>query len=232
MNEPDTLLAMDLRAGEDDWTPTPHGRWLAKVIAKYDLVGGKDVLEIGAGVANHTILIQRRGAKSIVATEITEPLLATAKANFERNVDGDAEIEWRVADWLATTGEFDMIVSNPPFCQSGQRNRRYFIDSLILDAHKRLRERGELLFVQSSMADIEKSLTRLDENGFDAREVGCTEGPFRDYYFDDPTFMAEIERVDGAYREQNGVKFETLCVIHAQLRPWEPPATAHLPGRD
>ena len=231
MEELDTLLAMDLSAGEDDWTPTPHGQWLAKMLAKYDLVGGKDVLEIGAGVANHTILIHRRGAKSIVATEITEPLLDTAKTNFDRNVEGDVAIEWRVADWLATAGEFDMVVSNPPFCQSGQRNRRYFIDSLILDAHKRLREGGELLFVQSSMADIDKSLRRLDENGFDAREVGRTEGPFRDYYFDDPTFMEEIETVDGAYQERDGVKYETLCVIHGKLRPWAPPATAHLPGR-
>ncbi len=231
MNDLKSLLDMDLQAGEDDWTPTPHGQWLASVIARHDLVEGKEVLELGAGVANHTILIHRRGAKAITATEITEELLGTARTNFEANVGGDVPIDLRVADWLHTDGTFDMVVANPPFCQSGKQNRRYFIDSLILDGHKRLRPEGELLFVQSSMADVKMSLRRLNQNGFDARVVESTQGPFRDYYFDDPTFMAEIEQVDDAYEERDGTKYETLSVIHAKLRRWSPPATAHLPGR-
>lgn len=222
---------MDLRAGEDDWSPTPHGKWLAQMLAEHDLVTGKDVLELGAGVANHTILLHRKGASSIVATEITDDLLATSRENFERNCGKDVDIEFRVADWLDTPGQFDVVVSNPPFCQSGKQNRRYYLDSLILDGHKRLRPRGELIFVQSTMADVAKTLRRLDENGYEAREVGRTSGPFRDYYFDDPTFMAEIEKVDGGYEERDGQKFETLVVIHATLREWAPPSTAHLPGQ-
>lgn len=231
MTETEALLAMDLAAGEDDWTPTPHGRWLARVIAENDFVGGKDVLELGAGVANHTILLHRKGARSIVATEITEDLLATTRENLERNLDDAGAVELRVADWLDTEGEFDMVVTNPPFCQSGKQNRRYYIDSLILDVHKRLRPGGEVLFVQSSMADVPMTLERLDQNGFDARVVDTTSGPFRDYYFDDPTFMAEIERVENGYDERDGRKFERLSVIHGKLRPWTPPATAHLPGQ-
>ena len=45
-------------------------------------------------------------------------------------------------------------MSNPPFARSGQRNRRYFIDALILRASRVLCDEGELLFVQSSMADL------------------------------------------------------------------------------
>lgn len=231
MTELDNLLSMDLQEGADDWTPTPHGKWLASVIAEHDLVSGKDVLELGAGVANHTILLHRRGAKSIAATEITQPLLDTAAANFRRNVGDDVPIDLRVADWLHTDGTFGMIVTNPPFCQSGKQNRRYYIDSLILDGHKRLRPEGELLFIQSSMADVVMTLQRLDQNGYDARVVDSTSGPFRDYYFDDATFMEEIERVENGYEERDGVKYETLSVIHAKLRPWSPPSTAHLPGR-
>lgn len=225
------LLAMDLQANEDDWTPTPHGQWLAAVLVEHDLVSGKDVLELGAGVANHTILLHRRGARSITATEITAGLLETAGANFRRNVGDDVEIDLRVADWLSTEGTFDMVVTNPPFCQSGKQNRRYFIDSLILDGHKRLRPEGELLFIQSSMADVPLTLRRLDQNGYDARVVDSTSGPFRDYYFEDAAFMEEIERVEGGYEERDGVKYETLSVIHAKLRPWAPHANAHLPGR-
>ena len=68
MESADRLLSMDLRAGDADWSPTPHGHWLARMIAENDLVKDRDVLELGAGVANHTILIHRKGAKSIVAT--------------------------------------------------------------------------------------------------------------------------------------------------------------------
>ena len=71
MESADRLLSMDLRAGDADWSPTPHGHWLARMIAENDLVKDRDVLELGAGVANHTILTHRKGAKSIVATEIT-----------------------------------------------------------------------------------------------------------------------------------------------------------------
>ncbi len=231
MTRIESLLDLDLRAGEDDWTPTPHGQWLARMLAENDLVSGKDVLELGAGVANHTILLHRKGARSIVATEITEDRLATSKENFERNCGTDVDIEFRVADWLDTHGRFDVVVSNPPFCQSGKQNRRYYLDSLILDGHKRLRPGGELIFVQSSMADLAKTLRRLDENGYDAREVGRTSGPFRDYYFDDPTFLAEIEEVEDGYEERDGTKYETLIVVHAKLRDWAPPSTAHLPGQ-
>jgi len=87
-----------------------------------------------------------------------------------------------VADWLDVEGDYDLVVTNPPFCKSGKRNRRYFIDELILNAHECLRPRGRLVFVQSSMADIAKSQRRLDENGFDHEIVDCCEGPFRDYY--------------------------------------------------
>ena len=226
------LLDMDLRGGADDWTPTPHGEWLARMIATHDLIKGKDVLELGAGLANHTILLHRKGAKSIVATEITEALLESTAENFERHCGTDTGIEFRVADWLDTHGKFDLIVSNPPFCQSGKQNRRYFLDSIILDAFQRLKPRGELIFVQSSMADVKLTRRMLDRNGFDVTELGRTSGPFRDYYFEDAAFMREIETVDGGYEERDGVKYETLVTLHAKLREWSPPATAHLPGQD
>ena len=50
------------------------------------------------------------------------------------------DCEYMVADWLAVGGSggphFDALVTNPPFAQSGKQNRRYFIDELVLNAHK------------------------------------------------------------------------------------------------
>ncbi len=217
MAESDEILEMDLSVGDGDWAPTPHGVSLANALAEHDLVRGKRVLEIGAGSGNHTIILLRRGAAQVVATEVDTVRLATTQANVERNCP-NAAVEYRVADWLQTGGRFEVVVSNPPFCQSGKRNRRYFIDSLILDAHKRLVPGGQLVFVQSSMADIAKTLRRLEENGFAPEILDEEEGPFRDYYFEDETFMREIESVPNGFVVRGGVHFETLFVVGARLK--------------
>lgn len=213
---------MRLDLEQRDWVPTPHGVFMAHTLAERNLVEGRRVLELGAGAGNHTIIFVRQGAESVLATEISEELLATTRRNVERNCPGASNVEYRVADWLDTQGTFDVVASNPPFCKSGRRNRRYFIDSLILDAHLRLVPEGTLVFVQSSMADLDKSLRRLAENGYEARVLASTEGPFRDYYFEDPTFMEEIRHVPNGYQVRDGVYVETLYVVLAKLRPWTP----------
>ena len=219
---------MQLDVGGDDWSPTPHGIFLGDVLAAGELVEGKEILELGAGVGNHTILMLRKGAARIVTTEISERRLATARANVERNCPALADrVEYRVADWLNVDGEYDVIVTNPPFAKSGQRNRRYFIDALILRGFRRLREGGELIFVQSSMADLAKSLRRLDENGYEARVLEQRTGPFRDYYFEDPTFLEESAKVPDGFEIRDGTYYETLSVLHARLRPFTPPTFAH-----
>ena len=222
------LLKMDLSMEEGDWKPTPHGQCLAEVLAENNIVSGKTVLELGAGTANHTILFARQGAAHIVATEISGPFAETTRVNVERNAPG-APVECRVADWLSTEGEYDVVVTNPPFCMSGKQNRRYYIDSLILDAHKRLKPGGVLAFVQSSMADLKKTLRRLDENGYDAEVLGERTGPFRDYYYEVEGFMEESRAIEGGFETRDGVDYETLTVIKATLRPYTPPASAHLP---
>ena len=219
---------MDLVADGDDWQPTPHGRFLAETLAEHNLVRGKRVLELGGGVANHTILMLRQGAAQMVVTEITRDRLDTTRANVERNCpEATDRIEYRVADWLSTDGEFDIVVTNPPFAKSGKRNRRYFIDALILDAHKRLKPEGEIAFVQSSMADIARTGRWLEANGFQYRILGETQGPFRDYYFEDETFMDEIQRVPNGFEKRGGTYYETLYVVSAKLAPWAPPEGAH-----
>jgi len=226
----DDIRQMDLASGDDDWSPTAHGILLGDAIAEGDYVRDREILELGAGVGNHTILLLRKGAARVVATEITESRIATARANVERNCPDLADrVEYRTADWLAGTDQFDTVITNPPFAMSGQRNRRYFIDALILRSSRRLRDAGELIFVQSSMADLAKTLRRLDENGYDARVAAERTGPFRDYYFEDETFMEEIQAVEGGFEIRDGTYYETLYVVRARLLPWSPPDGAHLP---
>ncbi|MCA8940119.1 MAG: methyltransferase [Planctomycetes bacterium] len=211
----------------DAWRPTPHGETLAHFLWKeQDLLAGKNVLELGAGCAIHTALIAKHQPESIVATEILPEFLENTRENLERN-EIDVSVDLIVADWLNLEGSFDAIVTNPPFARSGKQNRRYFIDDLILNAHKRLNAEGELLFIQSSMADIPKSLARLDENGFEAEVVASKRFPFRDYYYEDPSFLEEAASVEQGFERVEGKEWETLSVIHAKLRPFTPPDFAH-----
>ncbi|TDJ75991.1 MAG: class I SAM-dependent methyltransferase [Planctomycetota bacterium] len=82
---------------------------------------GRSVLELGAGSAYHTILMLGQGAERIVATEISPELLETTRRNVASNCPEARNVEYRVANWLDTEGEFDVVVCNPPFCKSGQR---------------------------------------------------------------------------------------------------------------
>ncbi|MDJ0975039.1 MAG: class I SAM-dependent methyltransferase, partial [Planctomycetota bacterium] len=121
--DPDELLAMDLASAEGDWRPTPHGEHLARTLAENNLVQGKRVLELGGGVANHTILLLRQGAAHVVTTEIVASRSETTRANVERNCPGATNIEYRLADWLSTPDRFDVVITNPPFAKSGKQNR-------------------------------------------------------------------------------------------------------------
>jgi len=220
-------INMRLESDGDAWQPTPHGLTLARVLHEQpELVRDASVLELGAGLAVHTVLIERAGAKSVTATEITQEFLDATRKNMELNGCG-SRTEYVVADWLDLSGCFDVIVANPPFAQSGKQNRRYFMDDLILNGFKRLNPGGRLVFIQSSMADLARTKRTLDYNGYDMRVLYESRGPFRDYYYEDPTFMAEIQQVEGAFEMVDGKEWETLTAIEATLRPYTPPATAH-----
>jgi len=207
-------LELDAPAGV--WNPTPHGIHLGHVLATLDFTG-KHVLELGTGCGIHAILIARRNASRITMTEIDEEILDSARRNLKKH-EVTIPLEFQVADWTnVKDGPFDTVVANPPFAKSGKRYRRYFIDTLILHAHNLLRPGGSLIFVQSSMADIPRSIRLLEECGMEVMLRGETSGPFREYYFEDPSFMREIAAVPGAYEIREGRYYERLMVFEAVL---------------
>jgi len=207
-------LDLDVPAGV--WNPTPHGIHLGEMLATMDF-SGEHVLELGTGCGLHAIVIARRGARRMTLTEIDEPILQNARHNLAKH-GVEVECDTRVADWTHVDGGgFDALVTNPPFAKSGKRYRRYFIDTLILDAHKLVRPGGRLVFVQSSMADVPRSIALVEQNGMDVRIVGETDGPFRAYYFDDPVYMREMASIPGAYTMRDGVHYERLVVFAATL---------------
>ncbi len=207
-------LVLDVPAGV--WNPTPHGVHLGIVLAGLDFAG-QHVLELGTGCGLHAILLARHGARRLTLTEIDDAPLANARHNLGKH-GCDCPVDYVVADWTHVPGgPYDTLVTNPPFAKSGKRYRRYFIDTLILDAHKLVRPGGRLVFVQSGMADVQRSIALMGENGMHVRILGETDGPFRDYYAEDEAYLLEMASIPGAYDVRDGERFERLIVFEATL---------------
>lgn len=207
---------LHLDCPEGVWNPTPHGVHLANMLLELDLVG-EDVLELGTGCGIHAILLARRGAARMTLTEIDRPILDCARHNLVKH-GVDVPVECIVADWTSLSdAEHDVLVTNPPFGKAGKVYRRYFIDTLILNAHRLVRPGGRLVFVHSSMANVPRTLAFLGENGMSVRVVGETDGPFRDYYLEDEAYMTEMAAVPGGYELRDGTYYERLTVFEATL---------------
>jgi len=209
--------SMELDVPEGVWNPTPHGLHLGNTLMEMDFTG-QTVLEIGTGCGIHAILLARRGAGKLILTEIQTDILNNAKHNLSKHAV-NIPVEYIKADWTHVDGTFDVVVTNPPFAKSGKTYLRYFIDTLILDAYKLLKNPGgRLVFIHSSMADIPRTQKLLKENGFDAQIIAQTTGPFREYYYEDQTFLDYIQTIPNSYQMIDGQKHETLVVFEAVLR--------------
>ncbi len=207
-------LHLDVPAGV--WNPTPNGIHLGHMLARMDF-NGQHVLELGTGCGIHAIIIARQGAVKMTLTDLEQPILDNARHNLAKH-NVTCPTEYVLADWTRVDGgPFDALVTNPPFAKSGKRYRRYFVDTLILDAHKLVRPGGRLVFVHSSMADVPRSINLMEQNGMTVRIAGETSGPFRDYYFEDPAYLKEMAAIPGCYTIQDGTHYERLIVFEATL---------------
>lgn len=207
-------LDFDVPAGV--WNPTPHGIHLGNMLAELRF-DGEHVLELGTGCGIHAVVLAHQGAAMLTMTEIDQAPLDNARHNLAKN-DITIPASYVVADWTGVAGgPFDTLVTNPPYAKSGKRYRRYFIDTLILDAHKLVQPGGRLVFVQSSMASVPRSIRLMEECGMDVSIVGETDGPFREYYFDDAAYMREMAAIPGAYEVRDGTYYERLIVFSARL---------------
>ncbi len=212
----DKTYAFDVPAGV--WNPTPHGIHLGNMLLKLDFTG-EHVLELGSGCGIHTVLLAERGAKELTVTEIVQDALDNTKHNLDK-FDVTIPVNYEIADWVQVSmkgSPYDTLVSNPPFAKSGKRYRRYFYDTMIHEAHKLVKPGGRMIFINSSMADISRSIKLMQEWDMSVRIVGETSGPFRPYYFEDERYMLEMAAIPGAYTLIDGVHHERLIVYEATL---------------
>jgi release factor glutamine methyltransferase len=142
---------------------------------------GERVLELGTGCGLLAILAAKAGAK-VVATDINPAALECARANAVTHRVED-RIDFRWGDIFETVvGErFNLVIFNPPYLpvepeealcgpldrawEAGPDGRR-IIDRFLRELPKHLMPNGRALFVQSSLANISKTLRVLETSGF------------------------------------------------------------------
>ena len=215
---------MNTLPGSDIWKETNHGHTMSEAIRelkKRDFFKGKQVLELGGGIGNHTVLMLENGPDLLVTTELNEERLEFTKQAVHKHLGDVKNCDFRIANWLDVYGTYDIVATNPPYFVSAKYNRRYFIDELILNSHKRLKPEGYLIFVQSSMADIALTRDRMEENGYSFEIIHQRIFSWRDYYFSDPRFLEMCDNNPGSYFMKDGERWEVLYVVLGKLKRFE-----------
>ena len=209
-------LDLELEVPAGVWNPTPNGILLGETLEQMDFTNER-VLELGTGCGVHAVVLGLRGAGELVLTEVDQAILGHAERNLKK-YGINCPVDLLVADWIQVQQKnFDTIVANPPFALSNKTYRRYFIDTLILEAHKLLNPGGRLIFIHSTMGDVPKTIRLLEECGLDVKILADKDFPFRDYYFEDEAYLKEMAAVPGSYSVRDGVRYERLVAFEARM---------------
>ena len=101
--------------------PRPETEVLVDVALELLPTGGR-ALDLCCGSGAIALSLKRELAEvAVVATDISQVALAVARAN---GASCELEIEWLSGDlFAAVEGDFDLVVSNPPYVKSGDLDR-------------------------------------------------------------------------------------------------------------
>jgi release factor glutamine methyltransferase len=141
---------------------------------------GEEVLEIGTGsgiIAIHASKI----AKNIIATDINVDALELAEKNIKLNNIENITLLFGNLFEPVKSMKFDVILFNTPylpteecdilddnlnFAFDGGLNGRKVIDLFLNSVKNHLKPKGKVQLIQSSLSNIEKTITKLEKLGF------------------------------------------------------------------
>ena len=127
-----------------------------------------DILDIGTGSGAIAITLAKHLSCHVLATDISEEALETAKSNSKRN---NVQIEFKQSDILKNVqGKFDIIISNPPYIAKDE-----VIDDLVKDNEPHLAlyaEEDGLYFYRNILENVKPF---LKEKSLIAFEIGMTQ---------------------------------------------------------
>lgn len=192
-------------------------------------------LDLGTGSGIQAILLAKLGWNDVYAIDIDKRCLAAAEFNSLLNKvseyapTGQAKVTAIHSDKFEKIAglKFDLIVSNPPSLPSteetpafasGGPSGRDFIDAMITHAAQALNPGGQLVFVHSSLADIQKTIVALKAEGFAVETLCSKRIPFRDFYMPHLFFYRRMQALSSRSiysQDTRGMLFERISVIRA-----------------
>lgn len=123
---------------------------------------GKAILDLGTGCGIVALVAKSRGAASVLGVDINPTAIASANQNLERNFSEPHNIAFRLSNLYETvSGNFDIIVCNPPYFKvapKGSRDFRYcgdLLERLLSDAKTFLRSSGEIRILHPASSEVE-----------------------------------------------------------------------------
>lgn len=206
------------------YPPSEDSMLLADVVATEPLSGAR-VLDLCTGSGVVAVSAMRSGAEDVVAVDVSRRAVLTARLNLWRT-GGRSTV--RRGDLFAVVpdGQYDLIVSNPPYVPSkrdalptrgparawdGGRDGRAVIDRICDQAPERLRPGGRLLMVHSEIADPIRTVERLERLGLDVAVVARRDVPYG------PVMTRRAERLREARLIGDGPPVEQLVVVRATV---------------
>jgi release factor glutamine methyltransferase len=158
-----------------------------------DVKAGERVLDMGAGCGILGIIAAKK-ASEVVSIDINPYTISCAKENSKlNNVHNKMTfIQGDLFTSLREGAKFDVILFNAPYLPAeeneadswngrawaGGATGREIIDRFIPEASKHLKSAGHILLMQSTLAQVGKTLTKFGEYGLKASVIAEAALPF------------------------------------------------------
>ena len=182
------------KIGADVYEPAEDTFLLADNL---DVYPGERVLEIGTGCGLLAILAAKAGAR-VVATDINQAALECARVNAHAHGVAN-RIDFRLGNLFEPVAKerFDLVIFNPPYLPIEPKEAfgtpldlaweagpdgRAVIDRFLNELPKYLVPNGRALFVQSSLANVKKTIRALEANGFRVEVVARRKLSFEEFF--------------------------------------------------